>query len=305
MWARAAAARGRPVTAPLPSPAPGRPDLAPPDPDAVIAAVARALAEDLGPGDLSGRNLADVPARGRIVAEADLVVAGLPLAEATFRQVDPGVVVTPRVADGDRVTAGTVLLEVLGTGAGLLAAERVALNFLQRLSGIATLARRYADAVAGTKAHVYDTRKTTPGLRVLEKYAVRAGGGRNHRMGLYDMVLVKDNHVALAGGVAAAVERARKDLPAGTRVEVEVTNLAELAQALALNVDVIMLDNFGLPDLKEAVRRAGGRVKLEASGGVSLETVRAIALAGVDIISVGRLTHSAPAAEMSMDITRR
>jgi nicotinate-nucleotide pyrophosphorylase (carboxylating) len=181
----------------------------------------------------------------------------------------------------------------------------VALNFLQRLSGIATLTRAYADAVAGTKAHIYDTRKTTPGLRVFEKYAVRAGGGRNHRMGLFDMVLVKDNHVALAGGVAAAVEQARKDLPAGTRVEVAVTSLAELAQALALNVDVVMLDNFALPDLKEAVRRAGGRVRLEASGGVSLETVRAIALAGVDIISVGRLTHSAPAAEMSMDITRR
>jgi nicotinate-nucleotide pyrophosphorylase (carboxylating) len=277
----------------------------PPEPAAVIEAVARALAEDLGPGDLSGRNLADVPARGRIVAEAELVVAGLPLAEATFRQVDPGVVVTMPVADGDRVAPGTVLLEVMGTGAGLLAAERVALNFLQRLSGIATLTRAYADAVAGTKAHIYDTRKTTPGLRVFEKYAVRAGGGRNHRMGLFDMVLVKDNHVALAGGVAAAVEQARKDLPAGTRVEVEVTSLAELAQALALNVDVVMLDNFALPDLKEAVRRAGGRVRLEASGGVSLETVRAIALAGVDIISVGRLTHSAPAAEMSMDITRR
>jgi nicotinate-nucleotide pyrophosphorylase (carboxylating) len=295
-----AAARGSAVAAPLM--AASAPE--PPEPAAVIEAVARALAEDLGPGDLSGRNLADVPARGRIVAEAELVVAGLPLAEATFRQVDPGVVVTMPVADGDRVAPGTVLLEVMGTGAGLLAAERVALNFLQRLSGIATLTRAYADAVAGTKAHVYDTRKTTPGLRALEKYAVRAGGGRNHRMGLYDMVLVKDNHVALAGGVAAAVERARKDLPAGTRVEVEVTSLAELAQALALNVDVVMLDNFALPDLKEAVRRAGGRVMLEASGGVSLETVRAIALAGVDIISVGRLTHSAPAAEMSMDITR-
>jgi nicotinate-nucleotide pyrophosphorylase (carboxylating) len=295
-------ARASPVAAPLPSPPPA-PE--PPDPDAVIAAVARALAEDLGPGDLSGRNLADVPARGRIVAEAPLVVAGLPLAETTFRQVDPATVVTAPVADGDRVAPGTVLLEVAGTGAGLLAAERVALNFLQRLSGIATLTRAYADAVAGTKAHVYDTRKTTPGLRELEKYAVRAGGGRNHRMGLYDMVLVKDNHVALAGGVAAAVERARKGLPEGVRVEVEVTSLAELAQALALNVDVVMLDNFALPDLKEAVRRAGGRVRLEASGGVSLETVRAIAEAGVDIISVGRLTHSAPAAEMSMDITRR
>lgn len=293
---------GSAVAAPLPSPAL---PPAPPDPDAVIAAVARALEEDLGPGDLSGRNLADVPARGRIVAEADLVVAGLALAEGAFRQVDPAAVVTCPVADGDRVAAGAVLLDVTGTGAGLLAAERVALNFLQRLSGIATLTRAYADAVAGTKAHIYDTRKTTPGLRVLEKYAVRAGGGRNHRMGLYDMVLVKDNHVALAGGIAAAVERARRGLKERTRVEVEVTTLAELAQALALNVDVIMLDNFPLPDLKEAVRRAAGRVRLEASGGVNLDSVRAVAEAGVDIISVGRLTHSAPAAEMSMDITRR
>jgi len=292
------------VTAPLPSPA--RPSqIDPPDPDAVIAAVGRALEEDLGSGDLSGRNLADIPARGRVVAEADLVVAGLALAEAAFRQVDPAAVVTLHVADGDRVAPGAVLLEVDGTGAGLLAAERVALNFLQRLSGIATLTWAYAEAVAGTKAHIYDTRKTTPGLRALEKYAVRLGGGRNHRMGLFDMVLVKDNHVTLAGGVRAAVERARGNLPQGTPVEVEVTSLAELDEALALDVDVVMLDNFALPELAEAVQRVAGRVKLEASGGVSLETVRAIALAGVDIISVGRLTHSAPAAEMSMDITRR
>jgi nicotinate-nucleotide pyrophosphorylase (carboxylating) len=295
------------VTAPLPSPSPGPGRIAPPDPDAVIEAVARALEEDLGSGDLSGRNLADVPARGRIVAEADLVVAGLPLAEAAFRQVDPAAVVTLHAADGDRVAPGAVLLEIDGTGAGLLAAERVALNFLQRLSGIATLTWTYVEAAAGTKAHIYDTRKTTPGLRVLEKYAVRCGGGRNHRMGLFDMVLVKDNHVALAGGVTAAVARARRDLPAGVRVEVEVevTSLAELDEALSLDVDVVMLDNFALSELEEAVTRASGRVVLEASGGVSLETVRAVALAGVDIISIGRLTHSAPAAEMSMDITRR
>jgi nicotinate-nucleotide pyrophosphorylase (carboxylating) len=290
------------VTAPLPSPAAG-PE--PPDPAVVMETVARALEEDLGPGDLSGRNLADVPARGRIVAEADLVVAGLPVAEAAFRQVDPGAAFVHTVNDGDKIAPGAVLLEVLGTGAGLLAAERVALNFLQRLSGIATLTRGYADAVAGTKAHVYDTRKTTPGLRGLEKYAVRCGGGRNHRMGLFDMVLVKDNHVALAGGVTEAVERARRDLPEGVRVEVEVTSLAELDEALRLKADVVMLDNFSLPDLKEAIQRVAGRIPLEASGGVNLDTVRAIAEAGVDIISVGRLTHSAPAAEMSMDITRR
>lgn len=277
----------------------------PPDPDAVIEAVARALAEDVGAGDLTGRALADVPARGRIVAEAPLVVAGLPIAEAVFRQVEPACVVTPQVAEGARALRGSLLLTVDGTGAGLLAAERVALNFVQRLSGIATLTRAYVDAVAGTRAAVCDTRKTTPGLRALEKYAVRVGGGRNHRMGLYDQVLVKDNHVALAGGVTAAVERARRGLPEGVRVEVEVTSLAELDEALALGVDQIMLDNFSPEDLKAAVARVAGRVPLEASGGVDLAGVRAIAEAGVDIISVGRLTHSAPAAEMSMDIMRR
>jgi nicotinate-nucleotide pyrophosphorylase (carboxylating) len=249
---------------------------APLDLRALSVAVARALAEDIGAGDLSGRNFLDVPARGVIVAEADLVVCGLPAAQAAFLQVDPDVRLELPVADGARVGPGTEVLRVTGPGDSLLAAERVALNFVQRLSGVATLTHQYVDAVAGTRAAIYDTRKTTPGLRVLEKYAVVTGGGRNHRMGLYDQVLIKDNHVALAGGIAAAVERA----------------------------DVIMLDNFGPADLKEAVRRVNGRVPLEASGGVGLDTVRAIAEAGVDIISVGRLTHSAPAAELSMDIVR-
>jgi nicotinate-nucleotide pyrophosphorylase (carboxylating) len=265
-------------------------------------AIARALAEDLGTGDLSGRGFADVPARGRIVAEADLVVAGLPVAREVFVQVDPDVRVETPVEDGARVAPGTVVLTVEGPGSSLLAAERVALNFLQRLSGVATLTRAYVDAVAGTRAAVYDTRKTTPGLRALEKYAVRMGGGRNHRMGLFDQVLVKDNHVALGRGLAAAVARAREGLAEGIPVEVEVTNLVELEEALGLEVDMIMLDNFRLDDLREAVKRVGGRVRLEASGGVNLDTARAIAEAGVDIISVGRLTHSAPAAELSMDI---
>lgn len=276
----------------------------PPDPRAVSVAVARALAEDLGAGDLSGRHFADLDARGRIVAEADLVVAGVGVAREAFVQVDPDLRVTLPVADGTRVAAGTEVLGVAGAADALLAAERVALNFLQRLSGIATLTRTYVEAVAGTRAAIHDTRKTTPGLRALEKYAVRAGGGRNHRMGLFDQVLVKDNHVALAGGIEPALERARRDLPEGTVVEVEVTSLAELDQALGLAPDVIMLDNFGLDDLKEAVRRVQGRVRLEASGGVDLRTVRAVAEAGVDIISVGRLTHSAPAADLSMDIVR-
>jgi nicotinate-nucleotide pyrophosphorylase (carboxylating) len=277
---------------------------APLDLRALSVAVARALAEDIGAGDLSGRNFLDVPARGVIVAEADLVVCGLPAAQAAFLQVDPDVRLELPVADGARVGPGTEVLRVTGPGDSLLAAERVALNFVQRLSGVATLTHQYVDAVAGTRAAIYDTRKTTPGLRVLEKYAVVTGGGRNHRMGLYDQVLIKDNHVALAGGIAAAVERARRDLPEGTRVEVEVTSFAELDEALGLEPDVIMLDNFGPADLKEAVRRVNGRVPLEASGGVGLDTVRAIAEAGVDIISVGRLTHSAPAAELSMDIVR-
>jgi nicotinate-nucleotide pyrophosphorylase (carboxylating) len=272
---------------------------------AASVAVARALAEDLGgeqEGDLSGRAFSGVPARGRIVAEQDLVLAGLPVAREAFVQVDPAARVETPAADGERVAAGTVVLTVEAGGDALLAAERVALNFLQRLSGIATLTRSYADAVAGTRAAIYDTRKTTPGLRVLEKYAVRLGGGRNHRMGLFDQVMVKDNHIALAGGITAAVARAREGLPEGCLVEVEVTSLAELDEALGLEVDVIMLDNFHPDDLKAAVARVAGRVRLEASGGVDLDTVRAIAGTGVDIISVGRLTHSAPAADLSMDI---
>jgi nicotinate-nucleotide pyrophosphorylase (carboxylating) len=275
------------------------------DPRAASVAVARALAEDLGgepEGDLSGRAFANVPARGRIVAEQNLVVAGLPVAREAFVQVDPVARVETPVADGERVAAGTVVLTVEAGGGALLAAERVALNFLQRLSGIATLTRSYADAVAGTRAAIYDTRKTTPGLRVLEKYAVRAGGGRNHRMGLFDQVMIKDNHIALAGSITAAVARAREGLPEEYPVEVEVTNLAELDEALGLEVDVIMLDNFRPDDLKSAVARVAGRVRLEASGGMSLDTVRAVAETGVDIISVGRLTHSAPAVDLSMDI---
>lgn len=262
-----------------------------------------ALAEDIGPGDATSEAVLplDLRLRAHIVAKQAGVIAGLPVAEAVFRRVDPSVCFTPRVRDGARVEAGTVLAEVEGAARSLLAAERTALNFLQRLSGIATLTRRFVDAVAGTRAVILDTRKTHPGYRVLEKYAVRMGGGQNHRMGLYDMILIKDNHIAAAGSITEAVRRARAaypDLP----LEVEVKNVDELQEALELPVDRIMLDNFDLEAIRAAVRVAAGQVPLEASGGVTLERVAALAATGVDYISVGALTHSAPALDISMEV---
>ncbi len=262
-----------------------------------------ALAEDIGPGDATSEAILppDLCLRAHIIAKQAGVVAGLPVAEAVFRRVDPSVQFTARVSDGARVEAGTVLAEVEGPARSLLAAERTALNFLQRLSGIATLTRRFVEAVAGTRAVILDTRKTHPGWRALEKYAVRMGGGQNHRMGLYDMILIKDNHIAAAGSITEAVRRARAarpDLP----IEVEVKNLDELREALELPVDRIMLDNFDLESIRIAVRIAAGRVPLEVSGGVTLERVAELAATGVDYISVGALTHSAPALDISMDV---
>ena len=260
-----------------------------------------AIAEDIGPGDATSEAVlpADLVLHGRISAKAPGVVAGLPVAEAVFSRVDGSLRFMPRVEDGDTVAPGDVVAEVEGPARGMLAAERIALNFLQRLSGIATLTRAFVDAVAGTQATILDTRKTHPGYRVLEKYAVRMGGGQNHRTGLYDMILIKDNHIEAAGSITAAVERARAaypDLP----VEVEVKNLDELHEALPLDVDRIMLDNMDLDQMRTAVQIAAGRVPLEASGNVNLERVAAIAATGVDYISVGALTHSAPALDLSM-----
>lgn len=270
-------------------------------------AVQRALAEDLGPGDVT--TLAVVPAatraRARLVARQPVVVAGLAFAVAAFRCLSPRVSVEPEVEDGARARPGDTLLRVSGPARALLTAERTALNFLQRLSGVATLTARYVAAVAGTRAQILDTRKTTPGWRRFEKYAVACGGGRNHRLGLHDLVLLKDNHLAALTGqrpdpVAAAVRRARRACP-GLPIEVEADTLTQVRQAVAAGADLILLDNMSPARLREAVALVRGRAGTEASGGVNLETVRAIAETGVDFISVGALTHSAPAVDLALD----
>jgi nicotinate-nucleotide pyrophosphorylase (carboxylating) len=261
-----------------------------------------ALAEDIGSGDLTSRAVVpdDARARATVIAKAPGVVAGIPVAGDVFAAVDPAVSVERTREDGDRVAPGDDLLALDGPAASILAAERVALNFLGRLSGIATLTARYVDAVAGTGARILDTRKTTPGLRALEKAAVVAGGGTSHRSGLYDAVLVKENHVRIAGGVGEAARRALQNSPAGCEVEVEVESLDELDEVLAAGVERVLLDNMGPDALRAAVARTDGRARLEASGGMTLETVRAVAETGVDFVSVGALTHSAPALDVSL-----
>ncbi len=274
--------------------------------DAAQLLIDLTIAEDVGPGDATSEAVLplDLELHGRIVAKEAGVIAGLPIVEAVFARVDPALRFTVHVQDGAGVNPGDLVAEVRGPGRGMLTAERTALNFLQQLSGIATLTRSFVDAVAGTGATILDTRKTRPGYRVLDKYAVRMGGGQNHRMGLYDMIMVKDNHADAAGSITAAVEQARAahpDLP----IEVEVRDQDELREALVLDVDRVMLDNMSLDEMRDAVRLTAGSVPLEASGGVNLESVAAIAATGVDYISVGALTHSAPALDLSMKIATR
>lgn len=268
--------------------------------------IQRALEEDLGPGDVTSRWILpeELVLEGKIIVKADGVVAGLTVAGVVFAMVDDRVDFLPLCLDGQAVPAGTVIAEVKGPGIAILSAERTALNFLQRMSGIATTTRRYVDAVAGTRAVILDTRKTAPGLRVLDKWAVWLGGGQNHRFGLFDMVLIKDNHIAAAGGITRAVERVRQHNRAGLPVEVEVKTLEELEEALAIRppLDRIMLDNMDMETMRRAVQMTAGRVPLEASGGISLETVRQIAETGVDYISVGALTHSVKALDISLEI---
>jgi len=268
-------------------------------------AVARALAEDLGrAGDIT--SLATIPpdrtAAGAIVARRDGVIAGLPLVTETFAQIDRRVVVTVEAADGDRVAASTVVVRLDGPAHAILAGERTALNFLGHLSGIATATQRFVDAIAGTRARIADTRKTTPGLRALEKYAVRCGGGANHRFGLDDAILIKDNHIAAAGGVAIAVQAARRQASHVVSVEVEVDTLEQLDEALAAGADIVLLDNMSPAELSIAVARIDGRAMAEASGGVTLETVRDVAESGVDLISTGWITHSAPRLDVALDL---
>jgi nicotinate-nucleotide pyrophosphorylase (carboxylating) len=267
--------------------------------------VARALAEDVGTGDLTAALVpAHATARARIVTREAAVLAGRPYAEAVFRQVEPRVRLRWQARDGDRLESGALLCELEGPARGLLTGERTALNFLQTLSATATATARYVEAVAGTGCTVLDTRKTLPGLRLPQKYAVRCGGGRNHRLGLYDGILVKENHIAAAGSIAAAVAAARA-AGAGVVVEVEVESLAELDEALEAGPDVVMLDDFTLADMALAVQvnRAHRRpVKLEASGGVDLGGIRRIAETGVDYVSVGGLTKHIRAIDLSMRI---
>jgi nicotinate-nucleotide pyrophosphorylase (carboxylating) len=265
--------------------------------------VHRALTEDLGEGGDVTSNAtisADACFSAELAAREPIVVAGLEIAEAFFRKLDPAVEVQALASDGDSVDSGTVLMRLSGNARAMLAAERPALNTLQHLSGIATLTRRYVDAIDGTGAILLDTRKTIPGLRALEKYAARMGGAQNHRMRLDDGVLIKDNHVAVAGGVGAAVSAA-KAANTGLPVQVEVDRLEQIEEALAAGADRLLLDNMDPATLLRAVELVAGRVPLEASGGVRLDTIRAIAETGVDFISVGRITQSAPAVDIGMD----
>jgi nicotinate-nucleotide pyrophosphorylase (carboxylating) len=271
--------------------------------------VRRFLAEDVGRGDVTSERVVPRAARASaaMVARQACVVAGLPLARAVFLAVDPEIAVTDIASDGDGVAAGAVLARVEGPAGPILTAERVALNLVQRLSGIATLTRAYVDAIAGTGACVSDTRKTTPGLRVFEKYAVHVGGGRNHRCGLYDAILIKDNHRAIAGGAAAAVTAARQANGIVMPIQVEIDALADLPRVFELGVEAVLLDNMTPLQVAEAVKLARSHPRgrdcwVEASGGITLETIRAYAEAGVDTISVGALTHSAPAVDIALDI---
>ncbi|WP_310541094.1 carboxylating nicotinate-nucleotide diphosphorylase [Phenylobacterium sp.] len=276
-----------------------------PLPDLLIEPTVRAaLAEDLGrAGDITAQACIDADAVMSVVfaTRQSGVVAGLACARLAILALDPKASFEAVVADGDSVEAGAVLARVTGNARAILSAERTALNLMGRLSGVATLTRAYVDKTQGTAARIVDTRKTTPGLRHLEKYAVRCGGGVNHRFGLDDAILIKDNHVAACGGVANALKRARAFAGHLTKVELEVDSLEQLREALPHGADVIMLDNFSPEDLKKAVALAGDKVILEASGGVNLQTVRAIAESGVQVISVGALTHSAPVLDIGLD----
>jgi len=264
--------------------------------------IGTALEEDIHTGDITtlALQLGSRRISGILKAKEEMIICGMQVAEQVLATVDKNLLFTASCADGDTLPAGGIIAHFSGDAQQLLQGERVALNLLQRMSGVATLTARYVRAVQGTKARIVDTRKTTPGLRVLEKYAVRVGGGSNHRTGLYDGVLIKENHIAAAGGITEAIRRTRSYIPHTLKIEIETESLAQVKEALAAGADIIMLDNMTIPLMEEAVALIGGRALTEASGGVNLETVRSIAGTGVDIISVGALTHSAPAMDISM-----
>jgi nicotinate-nucleotide pyrophosphorylase (carboxylating) len=270
----------------------------------VARIVREALLEDIGPGDLTCNTLIDplVRAEGRIVAGEALVVSGMQPALEAFHQLDPQMQILEQIEDGQSVDAGRVLLCLRGRAAALLSAERTALNFLGKLCGIATLARRCVELAAGTPARIYDTRKTTPGLRLLEKQAVSAGGAYNHRFGLFDAVLIKDNHLCLAGSAAGAVKIARDRLGPQIPIEVEIDTLEDLQPAIDAGADIVLLDNMAPDQVRAAVAQAAGRIALEASGGIGIDTLRAYAETGVDRISIGALTHAARSMNLSMTV---
>lgn len=274
-----------------------------------VPLIKQALKEDLGKGDITSLYTIDAQANGLalIMAKQEGVLAGIEVCREVFLRVDPGMTIELNKSDSQRVDVGEVVMNIQGKTRSILAAERTALNFLQHLSGIASLTARFVEAVNGTRAKILDTRKTTPGLRLLEKYAVACGGGQNHRMGLYDMVLIKDNHIEAAGGVSAAIQLVRDGVKKNIKVEVEVQNLSQLEEAIALAPDVVMLDNMKPDMMAEACRmvwsspaRDQGLLRIEASGNVNLENIRKTAECGVDYISIGALTHSAPALDFSL-----
>jgi len=272
--------------------------------DQIDRLIEMALAEDIGPGDITTAAVIGPGDRGEaaIVAKQPLVAAGMDLVKRVFAAVDPAVTVTAKVTDGDEVGVGRTMAELSGPLAGLLTGERTALNFLQRLCGIATHTRRFVQTLGAGRARLVDTRKTTPGWRVLEKYAVRVGGAANHRMGLYDGVLIKNNHIAAAGGIAACVEKVRSRVHHLVKIEVEAASLEEVGQALDAGVEVIMLDNMDLDQIRQALDLIKGRALVEVSGGVTIETLNVLGQTGVDLISAGALTHSARAMDISMRI---
>jgi nicotinate-nucleotide pyrophosphorylase (carboxylating) len=275
-------------------------------PDDISQTVQRALAEDIGHGDLTANLIApEAYAKAQVITREDAILCGTAWFDEVFHEVDKRLQTTWHAKDGEAIRAGQVLCVLDGPARGLLTGERTALNFLQLLSGTATLTQRYVEAIRGTGATILDTRKTVPGLRRAQKYAVTCGGGQNHRMGLYDAILIKENHIAAAGSVAAALQQARNTAPENTPIEIEVENLEQLREALAAGANHLLLDNFTPDKLREAVRETRGRAKLEASGGIRLGNIRAIAETGVNFISVGGLTKNVRAVDLSLRILER
>lgn len=264
----------------------------------------KAISEDIGPGDVTTDSIFPdiIPARGIIKAKEDMVLAGMEIAKEVFVLIDAKIKFNSLHSDGEKVKKGKVITEIIGDGRALLKGERVALNILQRLSGIATLTRRYVEEVEGYNARILDTRKTTLNMRALEKYAIRVGGGRNHRFGLFDGILIKDNHIALTGSIKETVRKTREGLPHTLKIEVEVGDLEEVREAVDSGADIIMLDNMNIDEIRRAVGIVRGKALIEVSGNVNLSNVRDIASTGVDFISIGALTHSAPAVDMSIEI---